>query len=271
MDVVGYALLASCAAGLGAMGGLGGAILLVPALVVSGMPAAEAAPLGLISVAAGSIAAGARQLRERSTNHRLGVATEVVGSLGAVVGATLSGLVGDRVLTFVLAAVAATAAIASFRPATAVTPPATEADVEVGERVGSLAGVCRVDGERVAYVPRRLALGLSLMGVAGLIAGTAGASGGFIKTPATSELMAVPARVAASTTTFTVGVTSSAALIVFAIDGRIDARTSCAVIAGSLVGGRVGAALQSRLADDRLRRVLGALLVVVAVVLVVRA
>lgn len=270
MSTIGFVLLALVASGLGAIGGLGGAILMVPALVVAGVPATEAAPLGLMSVAAGSIAAGARQLRERSVNHRLGVATELAGSAGAVVGATVAGVVSERALTYVLAVVAAVAALASLRPRPSIGDEG-ELPVEVGERVGSLSGAVPTPEGIVPYTPHRLGLGMSFMALAGLIAGTAGASGGFIKTPATSEIMGVPPRVAASTTTFTVGITSAAALVVFAIDGRIDPRASCAVVVGSLVGGQLGARMQSRLPDVLLRRVLGALLVVVAAILVVTA
>jgi uncharacterized membrane protein YfcA len=109
------------------------------------------------------------------------------------------------------------------------------------------------------------------MSVAGFIAGTAGASGGFIKTPATSEVMGVPTKVAAATTTFTVGITSSAALVVFAAQGRIDASASALVIAGSLVGGQLGAGLQASLSPVTVRRTLSVLLVIVALVLVVQA
>lgn len=56
---------------VGALGGLGGALLLVPLLVITGTPASQAAPLGLVSVAAGSIAAGGFQLLDRTVNHRL--------------------------------------------------------------------------------------------------------------------------------------------------------------------------------------------------------
>ena len=123
----------------------------------------------------------------------------------------------------------------------------------------------------VPYSTSRLPLGLSLMGVAGLIAGTAGVSGGFIKTAATSELMRVPTKVAAATTTFTVGITSSAALVVFAVQGRVDPDPAALVIAGSLVGGQVGAKLQSALPPAIVRRLLSVLLVVIAGVLVWRA
>ena len=272
MELAGYAVLALCTAGIGALGGLGGAVLLVPALVLTGMPASEAAPLGLLTVAAGSIAAGPRQLSERTVNHRLGIVTELSASTGAVVGALVSGSVSDDVLTYLLAAVAFAAALAGGRRSGLRNPPDPDCDrSDVGERVGALAGAYPLGAQVVPYRADRLTSGLGFMGLAGFIAGTAGASGGFIKTPATSELMHVPVKVATSTTTFTVGITSSAALLVFALQGRIDVETSALVIVGSLVGGQLGARLQSSLSPMVIRRVLSVLLVIVALVLVVRA
>ena len=272
MDVLGPAVLAFFAAAIGSLGGLGGAILLVPALVVTGMPAAEAAPLGLITVAAASIAAGPRQLQERAVNHRLGVTTELVASSGAVVGALVSGAFSDRFLTYLLAAVAALAALAGIRGGGLRNPPDPACDErDVGERIGSLDGAYPLYDGIVPYRTVRVGQGLGFMALAGLVAGTAGASGGFIKTPATTEIMRVPMRVAAATTTFTVGVTASAALIVFAIQGRIDVHTASGVIVASLLGGQAGAALQSRLSPPVIRRVLSIVLLLVAVVLVVRA
>jgi hypothetical protein len=99
------------------------------------------------------------------------------------------------------------------------------------------------------------------------VAGLAGASGGFIKTPVTTEIMGVPIKVAASTTTFTVGITSAAALIVFAIHGRIDLEQAAPVLVGSLVGGRAGARLQARFPSGAVRRSLAVVLVVVAGIL----
>ena len=272
MELIGYAVLAMATAAIGALGGLGGAVLLVPVLVLTGMPASEAAPLGLLTVAAGSIAAAPRQLRERTVNHRLGIATELVASAGAVVGALVSGLVGEEALTYLLAAVALAAAAVGGRRKGLRNPADPDCGPgDVGERVGALGGAYPLGAGVVPYRVDRLSSGLGFMGLAGLVAGTAGASGGFIKTPATSELMHVPLKVAASTTTFTVGITSSAALVVFALQGRIDVDASALVIVGSLVGGQLGARLQSSLSPTVIRQVLSVLLLIVAVVLVARA
>lgn len=272
MEYLGYGAMALVAAAVGTLGGLGGAILLVPALVVTGMEPSQAAPLGLVTVAAASIAAGPHQLGERSVNHRLGVSTELVASTGAVIGAVLSGLVAEHLLTYVLAVVAAIAAVAGARRTGLRNPPDPDCTpADVGERVGSLAGAYPLDDDVVPYGADRLGVGFTLMAAAGLIAGTAGVSGGFIKTAATSEVMGVPTKVAAATTTFTVGITAAAALVVFAVQGRIEAEVAAVVIAGSLVGGQLGARLQSALAPGIVRRILSVLLLLVAVILVARA
>lgn len=110
-----------------------------------------------------------------------------------------------------------------------------------------------------------------LMWVSGVIAGVAGVGGGFLKTPVTSDLMGIPLRVAASTTTFTIGVTASAGLVVFAAQGRIEPQGGAAVIVGSLLGGQAGARLQALVPAPVMRVALGVVLVVVAGLLVTPA
>jgi len=273
VEYLGYGLLALAAAALGALGGLGGAVLLVPALVLTGMSPSEAAPLGLLTVAAGATAAAPRQLRSRLVNHRLGAVIEVVAALGAVGGALISGGISETTLTVILAAVAFAAALAALlRRGKALRNPPDPACVpgDVGERVGTIAGAYPLGEGVVPYRPR-LGWGIGLMGVAGLVAGTAGVSGGFIKTPVMTDLMRVPLKVAAATSTFTVGITAAAALIVFAIQGRIDVQPSALVITGSLLGGELGAHVQELLPSWAIRRVLGVLLIAVAISLLSKA
>lgn len=257
---------------LGALGGLGGAVLLVPALVLTGTGPADAAPLGLVSVAAGSLAAAAPQLEEGVVHHRLGVTLEVAATAGALAGALVSAEVGARPLTVVLGLAAVAGAFAGgARKGVRNEPvPAFEAD-RVGEWPGTFGGAYRSVAGVVPYRAQRVGPGLVAMVAAGVLAGLSGVSGGFVKTPTMSELMRVPVKVAGATTTFTVGITSAAALLVFAVQGRIDARAAAAVGLGALAGGRVGARLQLSLPAPVVRRSLSALLFVVGVALVVTA
>jgi uncharacterized protein len=263
--------LAVCTAAVGALGGLGGAVLLVPLLVVLGLSPVDAAPLGLLSVAAASLAAASGQLIEGTVNHRIGVSTEIAASAGAIAGAFLSDAASEDALTYLLALTALGAAVASGRRRGVRNPPQSGyAEHHVGEWPGALAGAYRVGGGVAPYRARRLPLGLAAVAASGVFAGLAGASGGFIKTPAVSELMHIPVKVAASTTMFTVGVTSATALLVFAVQGRVDAHTAAPVLAGALIGGSIGVRVQKRLPPPVVRRATSVLLVLVAVVLVVR-
>lgn len=265
-------LLLLCAtvvtSGLGALGGLGGAILLVPFLVVSGLPAAEAAPLGLLSVVAGSAASARRQMRAHTTNHRIGVVTETASTIGAIVGALAAGAVSDAALTWVLAGVALTAAVAGgARRGTRWLPDPSARDEDVGEWVGTLRGAYRLDGGVVPYVPRRIGLGVAVIGLSGVVTGLSGVGGGFIKTPANSEIMHVPVKVSSSTSTFSIGITAAAALLVTVVEGRLDLRLGAMAVLGALVGGTIGTGVQSRLSPPVVRRVISVLLVTIAAVL----
>jgi uncharacterized membrane protein YfcA len=81
----------------------------------------------------------------------------------------------------------------------------------------------------------------------------------------------VPVKVSSSTTTFSIGITASAALLVMIVKGRVDVELALMVMLGSLAGGVAGSFVQSRLSPPAIRRFLSVLLVVVAVILVVKA
>lgn len=267
--LVGLAALVT--SGVGTLGGLGGAIMLVPLLVLFGMSPSEVAPLGLLSVVAASSAAAHRQMREHTTNHRLGVVTESTSTAGAIVGAFAVGLISQVALTWILASVAVVAALAGGKrkgQRWPVDPNASPADV--GEWIGTMNGAYSLNGGVVPYTPKRIGAGLFAMGVSGIITGISGVGGGFIKTPAKSELMHVPVKVSSSTTTFSIGITAAAALLVKIVHGDLDVQLGAAAILGSLVGGILGARVQSRMSPVLVRKFLSVLLIVVAVILVVR-
>ena len=265
-------VLAMLTSGIGSVGGLGGAILLVPMLALGDMTIAQAAPLGLVSVIAGSVAAGRTQTRDGTVNHRFGVVTEIGATLGALVGVLLAGSVSERGLSYGLAAVAVVAAVggAVRRGQRWQKDAALGADT-VGERQGSLAGAYRLDDGVVPYSPSRMPLGIALMAISGVVTGLAGIGGGFLKTPLSSEVMRLPAKVAAATSTFTIGLTASTALLLMAIDGRVVVTDAALVVLGAVVGGTIGSLLQRRVSPPIVRRATSIVLILIAVVLVVRA
>lgn len=267
--IIGLALLTST---VGSIGGLGGAILLVPLLSMGDMTIAEAAPLGLVSVIAGSVAAGRRQTSDGIVNHRFGIITELGATSGAIIGVLLAGSLSNTSLTLVLAAVAFLAAIGgAWRRGIRWKPDPRLSVSDVGEYSGSLAGAYRLNDDVVPYVPTRVALGVALMALSGVVTGLAGVGGGFLKTPLSSEVMRLPAKVAAGTSTFTIGLTATTALLLMAFDGRVNVSDAALVVLGALAGGTIGSGLQRRMSPPLVRRATSIVLVVIAIVLVARA
>jgi uncharacterized membrane protein YfcA len=272
MSPLALLLLGVAASLLGSLGGIGGATLLVPVLLLAGVEPLAAAPLGLLVVAAGSLAAASRQLHDGLVHHRLGLSVEVTAGVGTVAGALASTSVPEEWLARLLGAAAAAGAVAALaRKGMRNLPDATfDADVG-GEWPGTLGGQYALAGRMVPYQARNVPAGLAVSVVAGVVAGLSGVGGGFVKTPAMSELMKVPVKVAAATTTFTLGITASTGLLIYAVQGRLQLRDGAAVVLGATIGGLAGARLQSRLPAPVARVSTGVLLIVVAVVVVGRS
>ena len=256
----------------GAVGGIGGATLLVPVLLLTGMDIIDAAPLGLLSVAATSLAAAGRQLDAGLVHHRIGRTVELAASSFAIAGALLSTSVPAPWLARALGLGALTGAVVTLSRRGNRNPSnQTFRDDSPGEWPGTLGGTYHFGDASVPYHAQHVPLGLAVAAVAGAISGMAGVGGGFLKTPAMSEVMHVPVKVAAATSTFTMGITAAAGLLVFAGQGRIDATSGAAVVLGAMGGATIGSRVQTGLPATRARTVTGVLLILVAAVVIGRS
>jgi uncharacterized membrane protein YfcA len=272
LAVVAVAAGAGVAAAAGTAMGAGGAVLLVPALLIAGVEQTAAAAAGLLTVAAGCTAAGPRQIRQQLVNHRLAVTLEVMASTGAIVGAVVAGFLPAAVFAYLLAAVLLfTAATTFLRGGMRNLPEPSLGHDALGEHAGGLGGAYLLTDAVVPYRAARVRLGLALSAVAGTVAGLTGTSGGFLKTPIMSEIMHVPVKVAAATTTLASGLTAVAALAVYLPRGALAPTWGAAAVGGALLGGQLGAWLQQRLPPVVARRSFAVLLLVIALGLLARS
>src|SRR5881409_3377409 len=84
-------LLVSLIAGLvGAMTGMGGGVVLIPALTFFGMDIKRAIAISIVSVIATSSGAASAYVRDRITNLKVGMFLEMFTMLGALVGASIT-------------------------------------------------------------------------------------------------------------------------------------------------------------------------------------
>ncbi len=245
MDLVLLIAAGGAAGALGAMFGIGGGVLLVPALaLVFGVPLADAVPASLMCVVANSCAAAANYVDKGLVDVRLALTLEVATVSGAIVGGLAAGLLspaGLAVLFGCFALYVGTQMLLARR---------RRDEVEVAEGA--------------TYQPRNLPLGIGGSAVAGGLSSLLGVGGGPLKVPLMAYGMGVPFKVATATSNLTIGITGAASLSMYAWRGQLDLGLTAPLVVGVLLGAQVGSRLMIAAPTGLLRRLFGIILVSIA-------
>jgi uncharacterized membrane protein YfcA len=109
-----WIFLVSVGAGIGgAILGLGGGIIIVPALtLLLNLPIRFAIGASIVAVIATSSGTASAYIRDQLTNLRIGIALEVMTTLGALSGALIAGHVSPRWLYIIFGLLLAYSALA---------------------------------------------------------------------------------------------------------------------------------------------------------------
>jgi uncharacterized membrane protein YfcA len=231
----------SCAAGfLGAMTGLGGGVVLVPALVLLfHVNIHYAMGASLIAVMATSSGAAAVFLNEGYTNLRIGMLLETAAVAGAIGGAVLTAHLSPQVITLIFGVVLLVSAGLSYRRRTGPRnrPP------HPWSANWKLAGRYSDAGAERHYDVYRVPTGLSLMALAGALSGLLGIGSGAVKVLAMDQAMGLPYKVSTATSNFIIGITAAASAGVYFAHGYINPAVTMPVMLGVLAGAMGGARL----------------------------
>jgi uncharacterized protein len=235
------AALGAVAGSLGALLGIGGGVIIVPALSeLYGIPFRHAVAASLVVIVASSSASSAAYVERGAANLRVGVVLELATVAGALLGSAVAGLVPIGTLKLLFAAVALYAA----------------AMLWIRRRDAS------DSADASAQVVHGWAPGLAMSGVAGAISGLLGVGGGLFKLPAMTLAMGMPFKVAAATSNFMIGVTAAAGAYVYFARGDLDAQLAAPLVVGVFAGAMLGTSVLPRLPAPRLQAGFAALLVV---------
>lgn len=259
-------LLFAYAAGLlGSLAGLGGGIIVVPALsMVLGVDIKNAIAASIVAVVATSITSSAVYVRNGMTNLRVAMLLELSTVTGALCGALLGGFIPERFLYLVFACVLSYAGWSMWRRPAA--PAAGAASDPLAERL-NLHGDYQdaALGRRVAYQVRRTKLGLAVSWVAGVISGLLGVGGGALNVPVMNVGMGMPIKVSSATSSFMIGVTAATGAAIYFMRGQVLPFIAAPVVIGVLFGAKTGTRLMGRIKGQWIRAVF---MVVIAVTVV---
>lgn len=249
-------LLISVGAGaLGSLLGLGGGIIVIPALtLLFHVDIRYAIGASIVSVIATSSGAAAAYVRDRLTNLRVAMVLELATTSGAISGAYLAGLLSGRWLFIIFGLVLGYSSLMMIRKlkepeTTDSTKPAPWADYL------RLHGSYFDDrsGREIPYRVTSTRIGLVLMYVAGAISGLLGIGSGALKVPALDLAMHMPIKVSTATSNFMIGVTAAASAGMYFMRGEINPFIAAPVAVGVTLGAIGGSYLLPKLQSSTLR------------------
>ena len=251
-----------CAGLLGALTGIGGGVVLVPMLTLFfHVDLRYAVGASLVSVIATSSGAAAAYVREGFTNVRVGVLLEIATTVGALIGAALSGSVSTSALAVLLGVVLLFTAYRSSRPqpehVLAEVPDRWAARLNLDSTYPTARGLQR-------YSVQRVPGGFILMFIAGVLSALLGIGSGPVKVLAMDQVMRLPFKVSTTTSNFMIGVTAAASAGIYLRRGYIDPVLTFPVMLGVLAGALVGARVLSGARPVTLRRLFTLVIVALA-------
>lgn len=262
LSILGTSLVAGL---VGSMLGLGGGIIIVPALtLLFGHDFRTAVAASAVAIIATSTGATVAYLRDHITNTRIAMFLETGSTLGALSGAFIAGYMPTRFLFLLFALLMAYSACSMFRARKTELPDGVVPD-RLSQRL-RLSGSYydKALGRTVTYQATGTLPGLFLMCVSGALAGLLGVGGGAFKVPAMDMVMRLPIKVSTATSNFMIGVTAAASASVYFVRGDVEPLVAGPVALGVLGGAMLGSRLMVKLKGSTLRLLFIPLLVYVA-------
>ncbi len=263
--------LVSIAAGfVGAMSGMGGGVVLIPAMTLLGADIKHAIGISIVSVIATSSGAASAYVRDGITNLKVGMFLEVFTILGAITGAAITLVAAQRFLfvAFTLALLG-TWTLLFLRRHQDWRPIARQDSFSRWlELEGSYFDAA--SGKTIRYQGGRGYLGGPLMFGAGFIAGLLGIGAGALKVVIFDLVMGLPPKVSTTTSNLIIGVTALAGTSVYLVAGLINPGLVAPVMLGVLPGAFVGTRVLVRLTNTVVEGFFRAVLLLLGLEMLIR-
>lgn len=225
---------------IGSLLGLGGGIIVIPALVLLlHIDIRYAIGASIVSVIATSSGAAAAYVREGLSNLRVAMFLEIGTTTGALTGAFLAGIVGGRWLYLAFASALVASVVGMLRSSS---KPELRTDSDpLSDRLRLHGSYFESEiGALRQYQVARPLQGLGMMYVAGVMSGLLGIGSGALKVAAMDLTMRLPLKVSTATSNLMIGVTAAASAGIYFARGDIDPFVAAPVATGVALGALLG-------------------------------
>jgi len=263
-------LIAVLAGFVGAMSGMGGGVVLIPALTFFGIDIKHAIAASIVSVIATSSGSASAYVRDRITNLKVGMFLETFTIVGALIGARITLVSAQRPLFIFFGLVLLASWATLFWQRREMWRPVRSQDKF--SHWLELEGIYhdQAVGRTIHYRGRHAYLGGPLMFGAGLIAGLLGIGAGALKVLIHDLVMGLPPKVSTTTSNLIIGVTALAGTSVYLRAGLVEPAIAAPVILGVVFGALLGTRMLVKLTNQRVRQIFLVVLLVLGTEMILR-
>ena len=264
-------LVSILAGGVGAVTGMGGGVILIPALTVGwGLDIKRAIALSVLSMLAISNGAASRYIKHHMPNLRLSSFLEVYAVIGAVIGSF-----GILAFTPRFLFICCGTALLIFGVALRRRPPARAVPHGEQDRYSSALGwqgsyYDEAEGRTISYHGRHAAIAGPLMCVAAMASGLLGMGGSALIVLMNDLVIGLPQKVALTTSNLVIGVMALTSADLYLKAGLIETRLVAPVLLGVALGALIGSRLILKLTNRTVRTIFVYVLIALGFELLIR-
>ena len=253
VEILQFMLIAVFAGFLGSLVGLGGGIIITPALtILFGFDIKYAIGASIVAVIATSSGSAIAFVKDHVSNMRVGMLLEVFTTAGGVVGALMAGVFSSRLLYIFFSLILLNSFYGMLKKTGLITKLKKEEEKVENDKYADKYKLNstyydKATGETVKYNVTNVPQGSLVMFGAGFASGLLGIGSGAFKVVALDTYMKLPIKVSTATSNFMMGVTATASALIYFFNGTINPVVAAPIAIGTLIGSRTGAKVMQRL------------------------
>ena len=253
VEILQFMLIAVFAGFLGSLVGLGGGIIITPALtILFGFDIKYAIGASIVAVIATSSGSAIAFVKDHISNMRVGMLLEVFTTAGGVVGALMAGVFSSKLLYIFFSLILLNSFYGMLKKTGLITKLKKEEEKVENDKYADKYKLNstyydKATGETVKYNVTNVPQGSLVMFGAGFASGLLGIGSGAFKVVALDTYMKLPIKVSTATSNFMMGVTATASALIYFFNGTINPVVAAPIAIGTLIGSRTGAKVMQRL------------------------
>ena len=253
VEILQFMLIAVLAGFLGSLVGLGGGIIITPALtILFGFDIKYAIGASIIAVIATSSGSAIAFVKDHVSNMRVGMLLEVFTTAGGVVGALMAGVFSSKLLYIFFSLILLNSFYGMLKKTGLITKVKKEEEIVENDKYAekyklNSSYYDKAINKTIDYNVTNVPQGSLVMFGAGFASGLLGIGSGAFKVVALDTYMKLPIKVSTATSNFMMGVTATASALIYFFNGTINPVVAAPIAIGTLIGSRTGAKVMQRL------------------------